>query len=150
MTPTECKIDTGAEANVMLFQTYEGLKKRPQLRKTSASLHTFSQQSMKPVGVITVKAELDNNICDIQFYVVQEEVSTMLGLPTCELFDIVKVEAVNSALTTLHRMKVCLKNLKMFSPALEKCQVSTILSLIKMSGQLCILQDVFHLHLRLN
>jgi len=59
-SPTECKIDTGAEDNVKhSYQTYEGLKKRPQLRKTSAILHTFSQQSMKPVGVITVKAELE-------------------------------------------------------------------------------------------
>jgi len=66
------------------------------MSKTLASLHKYGNHVIKPVGSINVTAELNNRAQDVTFYVVDNAVSTVIGLPTCKHFDIVKVEAVDA------------------------------------------------------
>ena len=94
-TPTHVKIDTGAQANVMSADTYQSLANKPALRSTLAVLHTYSNHAIKPIGIITATAQLKNCVHETPFYIVEQPVSTILGLPACQLFNIVEVDAVH-------------------------------------------------------
>lgn len=96
-TVINCKLDSGAEANVMSKSVFESLRHRPQLRRTELILYGYGGNRLSPLGVVSVKVHHKRRAYDAEFYVVDANVQTLLGLPSCQQLDVVRrVDAVQS------------------------------------------------------
>lgn len=100
-TVTSCKLDSGAEANVMSKQVFDSLRYRPQLRNTESALFSYGGNRLSTIGVATVRLRHKRRNYHTEFFVVDSNVQTLLGLPSCQQLDVVRrVDAVKSAQTT--------------------------------------------------
>ena len=86
-----CKLDSGAEANVMGKSVFDSLKYRPQLRSTDCQLYGVGGHQLSPVGVATVKLHHKRKCYDTEFFVVNASVQTLLGLPSCKQLDLLRI-----------------------------------------------------------
>ncbi len=85
------KLDTGAQCSVMSERIYEKLTNEP-LKPTTTRLVTFSKDIIKPIGKISLACKLVNGseIHKIQFEVVKEELSAILGKDDCVKLGVIK------------------------------------------------------------
>ena len=63
-----CKIDTGAEANVMSKETYECFGDIRKLSNTNVVLTAYGNKQIRPMGVVNVWAETNHSFADIEFF----------------------------------------------------------------------------------
>ena len=99
-----CKLDTGAQGNTISKKTYEGLKIKPILCNTNVILTSFGNTSVKPLGVIQTTIWNKYKDYDVQFYVMNFDCETLIGLPTCIQMDLIRlVDSVRPTVTSLHR-----------------------------------------------
>ena len=96
-TKVNCKLDTGAEANVMSFEVFSRLKNAPNIRNTNTVLTSYSNVSKKPMGVATLQIRHRGKLFNTDFYIVEHCVSTLIGLPTCSTLGVLRrVDGVSS------------------------------------------------------
>lgn len=76
-----CKIDTGAEVNVMPKRIYNQLSVKPNLKSTRTILHTVAGQ-VKPLGVLQVPVQHKRKKAEATFFVVDDSTTTLCGLRT--------------------------------------------------------------------
>ena len=55
-----CKLDSGAQANVMFLVTYEGLQMISAMRPTSSSLVAYNNRQIKPLSVVTLAVDVSS------------------------------------------------------------------------------------------
>jgi hypothetical protein len=84
-----CKVDTGAEVNVMPQRVYNQLREKPSLKLTRTVLRTVAGQ-VKPVGVINTKIQFKNKTSSAKFFVVDDITQTLCGLQTSVELGLVK------------------------------------------------------------
>ena len=92
------KLDTGAGTNVIPKNLLNKLR-NPNLQQTRVSLSTYGNQTVKPLGKLTLNLKTLNNAQsnDAEFYVVDFDASPILGLKTCSQMNLVKkVESVKT------------------------------------------------------
>ena len=88
--PVQCRLDTGAEANVLPFCTYKELPNKPLLQKTKTVLTAYGNSKIHPVGVTMLSTVFKDRNIDIPFYVVHGDVPALLGLGACEALDLIR------------------------------------------------------------
>lgn len=76
-----CKIDTGAEVNVMPQRVYRQLRVKPSLSASKTILRTVAGQ-VKPLGVISVPVQFNEKRSTARFFVVDDNTPTLCGLQT--------------------------------------------------------------------
>lgn len=76
-----CKIDTGAEVNVMPQRIYNQLREKPKLRATKTILRTVAGQ-FSPLGVIEAPIQFKKRRSVAKFFVVDDTTQTLCGLQT--------------------------------------------------------------------
>lgn len=76
-----CKIDTGAEVNVMPQRVYNQLRDKPRLSSTKTVLRTVAGQ-IKPLGVIQASIQYKKKKSTANFFVVNDSTPTLCGLQT--------------------------------------------------------------------
>lgn len=76
-----CKIDTGAEVNVMPNRVYNQLRTKPKLMTTRTTLHTVAGQ-VKPIGTLRVPVQYKEKKVEATFFVVEDTTNTLCGLQT--------------------------------------------------------------------
>lgn len=76
-----CKIDTGAEVNVMPKRIYNQLSKKLKLKTTRTTLHTVAGQ-VKPIGTLQVPVQYKEKKAEATFFVVEDSTNTLCGLQT--------------------------------------------------------------------
>lgn len=76
-----CKIDTGAEVNVMPERVYLQLREKPRLAATKTVLRTVAGQ-VKPIGVIETSAQFKEKRSVAKFFIVSDNSPTLCGLQT--------------------------------------------------------------------
>ena len=86
-----CKLDSGAEANVMSMSVFNQLQYRPNLRTTQAVLHAYGGNRLRPLGVVTVKIRHKRCNYSTEFFVVDGDAKTLLGLPSLKQLDVVRL-----------------------------------------------------------
>ena len=97
-TVVNCKLDSGAEANVMSSSVYNSLKIRPQLQESVSCLYGYGGNRLNLLGVATVRLRHKNRTYNTEFFVIDGNTPTLLGLPTCQQLDILRcVDVVNDA-----------------------------------------------------
>ena len=90
------KLDTGAQCNVMPYETYQRLNKEKPI-KSKTKLVSYSGHSIKVIGKNTVPLEHKGKFYPVEFQIAEKrDVVPVLGLQTClELNLIKRVFAVN-------------------------------------------------------
>lgn len=84
-----CKIDTGAEVNVMPQRVYNQLRDKPSLESTKTVLRTVAGQ-IKPLGVIEASIQYKSRKSTARFFVVEDSTPTLCGLQTSVELGLVK------------------------------------------------------------
>ena len=84
-----CKIDTGAEVNVMPQRVYNQLRDKPSLTSTKTTLRTVAGQ-LKPLGVIETSIQFKCKSTRAKFFVVDDSTQTLCGLHTSVELGLVK------------------------------------------------------------
>ncbi|MCG8047630.1 MAG: RNase H-like domain-containing protein [Candidatus Thiodiazotropha endolucinida] len=77
------QIDTGARCNVMSQDTFHSIGIKTPLKQTSTKLTSFSGHKLRPAGVVQLPCEIQGNDCNIDFYIVDSSVPSVLGGSTC-------------------------------------------------------------------
>ena len=85
-----CKLDTGAQTNVMSRVTYEGLQKPPAMRPKSSSLVAYNNHRIKPLGIVTLAVNVMTTSRQLDFYIVSHDAATIIGLPSCTQLDLIR------------------------------------------------------------
>ena len=82
--PIMCKLDTGAEANVMSCIGYDSLCFKSPPRACKTKLHGFGNSVVEPCGVATINCfDKLNNLFALPFYVTDVFESIILGEAAC-------------------------------------------------------------------
>lgn len=89
-TQINCKLDSGAEANVMSAAVFSLVKNPPTLRSTSVVLTAYSNTVMKPIGIATLCLKFRGQAHPVEFLIVKHRAATLIGLPTCVKLDILR------------------------------------------------------------
>lgn len=76
-----CKIDTGAEVNIMPQRVYNQLREKPSLTSSKTILRTVAGQ-IKPLGVIETTIQFKKKTSVAKFFVVDDSTQTLCGLQT--------------------------------------------------------------------
>ena len=84
-----CKIDTGAEVNVMPERVYRQLRDKPKLTSTKTILRTVAGE-IKPLGVINASIQYKTKRSVGRFFVVDDSTQTPCGLHTSVELGLVK------------------------------------------------------------
>lgn len=84
-----CKIDTGAQANVMSVVRFQKLPKRPVLRKTDVVLRAFGGSRIELVGECIIPVELNHISKQVRFLISKVDAKPILGLDTSREFHLV-------------------------------------------------------------
>ena len=77
------QIDTGARCNVMSQDTFHSFGIKTALKPTSTKLTSFSGHKLKPIGIVQLPCKIQGNNFDIDFYIVDSSVPSVLGGSTC-------------------------------------------------------------------
>ena len=77
------QIDTGARCNVMSQDNFRSLGIKTALKPTSTKLTSFSGHKLKPTGIVQLPCKIQGNNFDIDFYIVDSSVPSVLGSSTC-------------------------------------------------------------------
>lgn len=94
------KLDTGAESNCMSKTVFETLKYQPPIRRTNSILSGYGGNRIAPIGTVTLKLHHKRRTHDVEFFVVDGNVQTLLGLASCQQLDVVRrVDALNSSVS---------------------------------------------------
>jgi len=65
-----CKLDSGAEANVMSFDVLKQLCPEPQLENTNTVLTSYSNDASRPLGMTVLPVLHHDKIHPIKFFIV--------------------------------------------------------------------------------
>ena len=87
----ECKIDSGAEVNVMPLRVYKNLVPEQKdihgrpiaLQKSKVSLSAYGGANVKHYGCFTLQCTHNDIALNVEFHVTEDNGSTMLGLQAC-------------------------------------------------------------------
>ncbi len=92
-----CKLDSGAEANVMPESVFSSLKHTTTTRRTSMVLTAFGESKVSPIGIATLTVTHKWRKYNVNFYVVRGNSCTLLGLPTCRDLQLIRrIDIVNA------------------------------------------------------
>ena len=99
-TSVRCKLDTGAEANVMSSAVFESLSQPGTVHRASTVLTAYGNSKLCPLGVASLTLEHAGKRWPVEFFVVDVPAPTIVGLPTCTTLDVVRrIDAVQPATT---------------------------------------------------
>ena len=101
-----CKLDTGAEANVLPVSNYNKLLNRPPLKPTDIKLTAYGGSSINPIGTCILQCSSKDKSHNVKFYVVTVDSQPILGLKDCEKLGLVKrVDTVETGQLTKDTIK---------------------------------------------
>ena len=86
----EFKLDTGSEANIIPRQIYDNLSMRGKLEETNEVLSSYGNHRVVPVGKVSLSCTVKARTLSLDFYVVDLESVSILGLEACTRFNLVK------------------------------------------------------------
>ena len=76
----EFKLDTGSEANIIPRQIYDNLSMRGKLEETNEVLSSYGNHRVVPVGKVSLSCTVKERTLSLDFYVVDLESVSILGL----------------------------------------------------------------------
>ena len=89
-TYERCKLDSGAEGNVMSATTFNQLTAPPNLRDTRVRLYDFTNRQTQPLGVAKLTVRHKEREQQLDFFVVPGSGPTLLSCITCSKLDLLR------------------------------------------------------------
>ena len=94
-TVVNFKLDTGAQADI-LPENIVSLLGINTLNPSKVVLRSYSNHKIKPIGQVKLCVQVGKKAQQVQFQVVDDDVSPILGRETCELLGLVQRGSVNA------------------------------------------------------
>ena len=79
-TKVQCKIDTGAECNVISLEKYNLIPGSKKIQSTSTVLRAYGGKRLPTVGKVTLDCAFKKAKHTAQFFIINKDVNTILGL----------------------------------------------------------------------
>ena len=106
-----CKLDTGAEANVLPATAFNKLTVRPPLHPTTTRLTAYGGSLINPIGMCDLQCDINDNSHKVKFYVVDVDSQPILGLQDCERLGLIKrMDVVHTGQLTKESVKTLYQN----------------------------------------
>ena len=86
----QMQIDTGARCNVISQNVLKQMKIKTALKKTESKLRSYSGHTIKRLGSIKLPCYFNNNIYEIEFQVIEQNATTILGSETCQRIGLIR------------------------------------------------------------
>ena len=86
----QMQIDTGARCNVISQNVLKQMKIKTALKKTESKLRSYSGHTIKPLGSKKLPCYFNNNIYEIEFQVIEQNATTILGSETCQKIGLIR------------------------------------------------------------
>ncbi|XP_049511281.1 uncharacterized protein LOC125939845 [Dermacentor silvarum] len=100
-TPVYLKVDTGAQANLLPYGTYQRLRPKAQLKASNSVLRSYVGEVIKHLGIATLKTTIGDQVENVDFFIVKKGRQAILGLHASELLGLftrsVNVVTTNSS-----------------------------------------------------
>ena len=88
--PIKFQLDTGEKCNVLSKTTLNTLIIQTTILKPDAPLRSYSGHLIEPVGVVHLTSTRNNQIYNVNFYIVDRDVQPVIGAKTCQVMRLVK------------------------------------------------------------
>jgi len=86
-----CKLDSGAQANVIPMNTLQSLKQPPKVMKTAVRLRLYgSSEGLLPVGITTLKVWHKGQSYQLEFYIMDVCAPPFISIRACMELDLVR------------------------------------------------------------
>lgn len=90
------QVDTGAEGNIMSKKKFEMLNlDKNVIRKTNTNLLTFSGEKLRVMGKCKLNCVFENKKISLDFYIVDMNCKTVIGLDSCTKLNLVCIKNIN-------------------------------------------------------
>ncbi|KAJ3661691.1 hypothetical protein Zmor_006078 [Zophobas morio] len=103
-----CKIDTGAQVSVLPYNDFKSLNTKKKLQPTNVTLVAYGNKNFKitPVGQVTLKLKVGNQIAEVNFVVVNPSSGAILGLQDCLRLQLISrsTKATNEPQKYIHEL----------------------------------------------
>ena len=76
----DCKIDTGADCNVISVDYLKGLNVK--IEKSNTKLSTFYGSILNIIGYVIIDSKIKNAVYKVRYYITKCKSMPVLGLPT--------------------------------------------------------------------
>ena len=96
----ECKIDTGAQANVMSYNTFKDSFSNLKIVPSNIKLKAYNGTHIPCMGYVYFDFKSSNITCKLQFFIVPIQVTTVLGLASSIDLKLVTPTSSNTTTTT--------------------------------------------------
>lgn len=77
--PVELKVDTGSQANLLPFGIYGRMRPSPEMKPSSAVLHSYGGGTIKHLGIVRTEVTLGDRTVPLEFFVVRKGGQAILG-----------------------------------------------------------------------
>lgn len=84
------KLDTGASCNVLPLKVLKRVDYKPRLTRSQTKLVSYSGHPLKTLGKTTLLLERHERYIPVEFHVIDDEVTPLLGLRTCVELSLVR------------------------------------------------------------
>ncbi|VDI06080.1 Hypothetical predicted protein [Mytilus galloprovincialis] len=88
--PIRFQLDTGAKCNVISTKTFSKLNLHVIKTKPDISLKSYSGHSIKPRYAVNIPCTYKGQTCDVKFYIVDIDSTSVLGGKACADFELIK------------------------------------------------------------
>lgn len=106
-----CKLDTGAEANVLPTTAFNKLSTRPLLQPTTTRLTAYGGSLINPIGTCELKCDINGYNHKVKFYVVDVDSQPILGLRDCDTLSLIKrMDVIHTGQLTKESVKALYNN----------------------------------------
>lgn len=122
--PVKCKLDSGADVNIMPLNIYEKYFSNVKLSKTKMVLKTFGNFVVKPVGCAMLECNINKKCYNVQFVIVEVVSDVLVGYETCMVTGLLRT--VNVVQEIDERSKFIKENIECFTGLgkfEEKCNI---------------------------
>ncbi|XP_037828511.1 uncharacterized protein K02A2.6-like [Lucilia sericata] len=85
-----CQVDTGAQANIMSFETINILNMKHMIKNTNVKIFTFSGELLKVLGFADLSVIYEGQIFNIKFYIVNIICRNIIGLESAIKLNLIR------------------------------------------------------------
>ena len=104
-SPVKCKLDTGAQANILPLSTFRTIRNGTKLQRTNVILKAFGESKVKPMGTVELDVHLKGKETGkkMVFFVTDEAKAAIIGQDGCEDLGLIQRISIDTVKADIHK-----------------------------------------------
>ena len=104
-SPVKCKLDTGAQANILPLNTFRTIRNGTKLQRTNIILKAFGESKVKPMGTAELDVHLKGEEAGkkMVFFVTDKAKAAIIGQDGCEDLGLIQRISIDTVKADTHK-----------------------------------------------